>query len=67
MMVSPIARSESSFKVKRSEFIGILEPISKTEHVNENLKIRLFYVEDVEDANKNKVNEIKCYNTQNTI
>ena len=39
MKVSPIARSESSFKVKRSEFIGILEPISKTEHVNENLKI----------------------------
>ena len=39
MKVSPIARSESSFKVKRSEFIGILEPISKTEHVNEKLKI----------------------------
>ena len=39
MKVSPIDRSESSFKVKRSEFIGILEPISKTEHVNEKLKI----------------------------
>ena len=39
MKVSPIARSESSFKVKRSEFIGFLDHISKTEHVNGNLKI----------------------------
>ena len=39
MKVSSIDRSESSFKVKRSEFIGFLDHISKTEHVNENLKI----------------------------
>ena len=39
MKVSPNARSESSFKIKRSEFIGFLDHISKTEHVIRNLKI----------------------------